>query len=351
MRRSASVIQEYQDKTKQKLNQKNREIIDLTEQLNAKDTENRNLVKAIGDLEAKTRELNQIIKDLEDKKELLQVEVKAAHIETQETAQKAAKNQTILENEIEAFKMAVSEKDAIIRNMAEQIHRLETDREAFVIVGTDKSKSSLATTTNTIEHDRIVRDLNHQLSQLTAENLEFNDMKKIYTDELNCLKINLTSTEELHKQMQATITTLRASSMEHSKRAEQYAAELKSAREQIDLLNAQVDVYRTDFQQERSAREKLVNEKENIITDLQLLQKRNKELIDDAQKRLSSSPVEPQPGPSRHTGAIKKGTSTESNKSRSPEKQDEIKYVCPICNQESENLAKLEQHIEACLKE
>lgn len=373
MRQSALVISEYQDKTKQKLFQKNREIVELTEQMKIKDSENLHLMKAITDLEAKTNELNMIIKKLEEKNELLQVETKAAHMEMQDASEKSTKNETVLQNEIEAFRMAVSEKDSIIRNMAEQMRRLEAEKESFVVIGDTKTPAGSLPSGNFIskeEHDKIVRELNQQLSQVTAENLEFVDMKKVYKDELTCIKVNMTSAEELQKQLQATVTTLRASAFEHSKRAEQYAMELKNAKEQIELLSAQVEVYRTDFEQEREARQKLAAEKDNLSTDLKLLQTRNKELIDDAQKRLTasastntSSEAASLSRAARHTGAIKKTPSSESPKSGSPKSgspkstspdkflEDPIKYICPICSEESKTLRLLEQHIEICLKE
>lgn len=48
---------------------------------------------------------------------------------------------------------------------------------------------------------------------------------------------------------------------------------------------SQTEIYHKDFLMEREAREKLVTEKDNILSELQLLKMRNKQLIDDAEER------------------------------------------------------------------
>ncbi|KAJ2948258.1 hypothetical protein O0L34_g7488 [Tuta absoluta] len=56
-------------------------------------------------------------------------------------------------------------------------------------------------------------------------------------------------------------------------------AALKAHKEDADLLKAQLDLYKSDFEAERESREKMASEKENILADLRTTQKRNQELL------------------------------------------------------------------------
>lgn len=46
-----------------------------------------------------------------------------------------------------------------------------------------------------------------------------------------------------------------------------------------------MEVYKDDFETERQARQDLAGEKDQILSDLQLLQKRNQALIEEAQSK------------------------------------------------------------------
>lgn len=46
------------------------------------------------------------------------------------------------------------------------------------------------------------------------------------------------------------------------------------------LFNDQSEVYKTDFELERNARQEIAGQKEQILADLQLLQRRNQILLD-----------------------------------------------------------------------
>lgn len=47
----------------------------------------------------------------------------------------------------------------------------------------------------------------------------------------------------------------------------------------------QLDVYKSDFEMERQSRQDIANEREELLSDLKLLQRRNQQLIDEAQSR------------------------------------------------------------------
>lgn len=53
--------------------------------------------------------------------------------------------------------------------------------------------------------------------------------------------------------------------------------------DQINLSNTQMEVYKTDFMMERQARQEIAAEKELILTDLKMLQRRN-QLLTESQR-------------------------------------------------------------------
>lgn len=50
--------------------------------------------------------------------------------------------------------------------------------------------------------------------------------------------------------------------------------------EQINFSNTQMEVYKSDFMMERQARQEIAAEKELILTDLKMLQRRNQVLTE-----------------------------------------------------------------------
>ncbi|KAK3907435.1 NF-kappa-B essential modulator, partial [Frankliniella fusca] len=84
--------------------------------------------------------------------------------------------------------------------------------------------------------------------------------------------------------------------------------------EVVGILQAQVEVYRTDFIAERDCREKLAGEKEQLAEDLRRLHRRNLEL----QEQRTMTPVQ--------------GEQTSNSSVEQPEEESQnSSYRCPIC--------------------
>ncbi|XP_063702667.1 NF-kappa-B essential modulator [Culicoides brevitarsis] len=325
MRRQFTVLQEWQDTVKRRLREKNDEIEKLKKDLTTSQNTNDRLTQDLAELKHKY----------------------------DETVAQFSAFQVSAKKEIADMTMAVSEKDAIIKNIHAENERLQLEKADFVVLKNNKPEPAVDPVdfVRKTEHEAKMREMRHQLNELAAKNLEFEDMRKTYTDELSCLKVNLTAAEELHRDMRDTITTLRLRDDETRKRMDETTTQLQQMQDENALLKVQVEVYQKDFLMEREAREKLVTEKENILSELQLLKMRNKQLIDHEQERLSnenggpSTPQQP-PTDSTSTGATRK------SKSKSPESDSlPIRYICPVCNHELKTLRLLEQHIDICLKD
>lgn len=214
MRRQFTVLQEWQDTVKRRMHEKNEIIDNLKEELTSSQNDNERLSK-----------------DLQEVKQKLG-----------ETLANVNAYQVVARKEIDEMTMRVSEKEAIIQNIHAANERLQLENADFVVLHKNKPEPSFepADFIRKSEHDAIVRDMRHQLSDLAAQNLEFQDMKKVYTDELNCLKVNLTAAEELHRDMRDTITTLRLRDEESRKRSEETTGQLQAVQDDNALLKVQV---------------------------------------------------------------------------------------------------------------
>ena len=82
---------------------------------------------------------------------------------------------------------------------------------------------------------------------------------------------------------QADINVLKSNDTEKSDSFVKFQNERDELKVNMDILKTQVELYRKDFEMERTARENLAGEKEQILTDLRLLQRRNQQLIEEQQ--------------------------------------------------------------------
>ena len=134
------------------------------------------------------------------------------------------------------------------------------------------------------EHEVKIKELERKLSELLASNLDLKDVEKQYIDEINCLKVTLTSAEELIKNHDATIAQLIAKDRERMQKIKELEKTVAEQTERIVLLEHQNEVHRNDFEMEKESRTVALKEKQQMLQDLKILQKRNQELIEEHQK-------------------------------------------------------------------
>lgn len=100
------------------------------------------------------------------------------------------------------------------------------------------------------------------------------------------MKVNLAAAEELHAKHRAELARQAREIETKDVSLAENIRELKTLAEEVDVLTAQLDIYKVDFEAERSARGELASEKDRILADLKLLQKRNQQLIEEVQNGL-----------------------------------------------------------------
>lgn len=104
---------------------------------------------------------------------------------------------------------------------------------------------------------------------------------------------------------------------------------------------------------ERSSRQDLASEREDLLTDLKLLQRRNQQLIDEAQARYRQQIRDRQTVAkyiielclfrSAHDVA---GPSVREATTPKPSKGQ---FICPVCSRTYVELKELESHVNDCL--
>ncbi|EDV37214.2 uncharacterized protein Dana_GF11542, isoform A [Drosophila ananassae] len=252
--------------------------------------------------------------------------------------------QNLNQKEQDELRQSASEKMSLINNMRVEIDKLQQLKmHSFEFVTDDGPKpgpESESTALNYVqreEHERQVRELNHKLSQLMAENLEIKDMKKTYVEEIDCLKVNLTSAQELMDKMQRDISELKA----------------KDAQKQevIAHLQTQNDIYRKDFEMERADREKNAGEKDQYLLDLRALQRRNQELIEALAESHKSSSIKSSPASSLSSSrqSLREEQRPVLDPTGAAAPTAESILQCPICSKTFKSLSVLQSHVNDCL--
>lgn len=97
------------------------------------------------------------------------------------------------------------------------------------------------------------------------------------------MRVNLNAAEEVFAKNRAQLERQAKEIETKDVSLAENIRELKTLAEQVDVLTAQLDIYKNDFEAERTARSELASEKDRVLTDLKLLQKRNQQLIEEVQ--------------------------------------------------------------------
>lgn len=355
MRKNFTNIQKWQDEVKTKYAEQVRTIDEQRAALDGLGAENKALKQALQ--LAETRATDQAKKFQEER-----IALQKSLDESRQQVEAERLNATA---ELDELRKAVSEKQSILQNMAKQIERLELEKQEFVVVRATKAGGNdVGADADYItkeEHQRQLKVLQREMSVVVARNLEFDDMKNVFVDEINCLKVNLSAAEELHAKHRTELARQARDIETKDVSLAENIRELKTLAEQVDVLSAQLDIYKVDFEAERTARGELASEKDRILADLKLLQKRNQQLIEEVQngrvaqenatkaanealdKRVPEPPTET-PGPSR-VGA------NPPQQQPDPEEQEFVPSIlhCPLCNNAYRDLTTLQNHVEDCV--
>lgn len=345
MRKNFTSIQKWQDDVKSEFAKYVRTIEEQVLKIGVLQEENQSLrhMLALGESRVKEQESR------------LQQERDVTQKEMDDLRHQMEAERTSAGAELDELRKMLSEKQSILQNLANQIERLELEKQEFVVVNSNKPdakrKDGLEFITKD-EHDRQLKVLQQEMSVVLAQNLQFEDMKKVFVDELNCLKVNMAAAEELHSKHRVEINRMAREIETKDVSLAENIRELKTLSEQVDVLTAQLDIYKNDFEAERSARAELASEKDRILSDLKLLQKRNQQLIDEVQNGRSAEENATRAAneslDNRNPAEVA-GTSSQENQTGGDEQVfDRPILRCPLCDNAFKDLSTLQNHVEDC---
>ncbi|XP_017147654.1 NF-kappa-B essential modulator isoform X2 [Drosophila miranda] len=288
------------------------------------------------------QQYKQQLKECQEQVEKLRAENQKLKAELETKLEQIELVQDIRQKQQDELRQSVSEKTSLINNMRVEIDKLQQIKlNSFEFVLKDCEKVAEMEVSNPLnyvqreEHDRQIRELKRELSKILAENLEVNDMKKVYIQEIDCLKVNLTSAQELMDKMQRDIN-------------QQMDRDIQK-QEQIEHLQTQNEIYRRDFEMERADREKNAGEKDQYLLDLRALQRRNQELI-EAFAESHKSPKSGSPSPSSSgISSLREDQRPVLDPTGAAARPSDSALRCPICSKPFNSLSVLQSHVNDCL--
>ncbi|CAK1584873.1 unnamed protein product [Parnassius mnemosyne] len=241
----------------------------------------------------------------------------------------------------------------------------------------DRFKSGLAEVKQQLErqHSNALNNIGKLRGMLSI-------FEGIFKDYNEVLKKALTKPENVNNG--GGVEALTAALVARGQEIQQLRAELDANRahhDDAELLRAQLEQYKSDFEAERKAREKMASDKDNILTDLRTTEKRNHELVLQLEEVRKLSPgifrsvtaKKPRGQSSTATASVsatntsstssaaKSITTTTGNVVRKKKKLSTdssnvddtspppLRFVCPVCDDTFKTLILLQQHIDSCL--
>ncbi|ETN62625.1 hypothetical protein AND_005684 [Anopheles darlingi] len=270
MRKNFASIQQLQDETKTRRCQLESRIDEQQQQIDQQNAE-------IGRLKDALAAAESLAAEREKEKEAIRSELQA---ELEEIRRVREMEQKEAQQEVDELCKLASERQAVIQNLATKIENLELQIKGFVVVNTNKPEPGDGTAKFVpIEaHQQQVKALERKMSVEVAKNLEFEDMRKLYVDEITCLKANVQAAEKVYTASRVDMQKLYDELKERDTTIEQLRADVRTATDQIIVLGAQSEIYQKDFEAERTAREELASEKSRILAEFEVVQRQNTEL-------------------------------------------------------------------------
>ncbi|XP_033253192.1 NF-kappa-B essential modulator-like isoform X2 [Drosophila miranda] len=271
------------------------------------------------------QQYKQQLKECQEQVEKLRAETQKLKAELETKLEQIKLVQDIRQKEQDELRQSVSEKTSLINNMRVEIDKLQQIKlNSFEFVLKDSEKVAEMEVSNPLNY--VQREEHRQIRELK---------KKVYIQEIDCLKVNLTSAQELMDKMQRDINQLMARDIQKQ--------------EQIEHLQTQNEIYRRDIEMERADREKNAGEKGQYLLDLRALQKRIQELIE----ALAESHKSPKSGsPSRSSSGISSLREDQRpvlDPTGAAARPSDSALRCPICSKSFNSLSVLQSHVNDCL--
>nr|CAH7751764.1 unnamed protein product [Callosobruchus chinensis] len=280
-----------------------------------------------------------------------------------------------LHRNLESLKEASKPNEERIRKLQGELDLAKTEIEQYTL---EASKGKNMLRDRETELGQIIAGLREQLSNIKPAEPWITEELDNTRTQLSNTQIMLTLAEENKTSALAQVATLSQQVMRLNKEIE----EIKLKNDQSDemfALKTQMDMYKVDFEQERSAKETIKLEKDKLLEDIQMLQNRNQQLQDELTMIRNSGDfvVLPQAGQTMSSSSRENTSSSASNRytrdlphirssylNSSPLRRNILtrsylrtpirspplgKHSCPMCGIQFRSIRLLEDHVDVCL--
>ncbi|XP_050097602.1 NF-kappa-B essential modulator-like [Anopheles aquasalis] len=342
MRKNFASIQQLQDETKTRRCQLESRIDEQQQQIEQQETE-------IGRLKEALVAAETVAAEREKEKEAIRAELQA---ELEEIRRVREMEQKEAQQEVDELRKVASERQAIIQNLASKIENLELQIKGFVVVKTNQPEpgDGNAKFVPIETHQQQVKALERRMSVEVAKNLEFEDMRKLYVDEINCLKANVQAAEKVYTASRVDMQKLYDELKERDTTIEKLHADVRAATDQIIVLGAQSEIYQKDFEAERTAREELASEKSRILAEFEVLQRQNAELTAQRNAQEQAQTAETA---ARMVQLATEAANPAPRAEPSPPTERETEPLsllrCPLCLKGFRDFGTLQNHASDCM--
>uniref|UniRef100_A0A182NIP6 CCHC NOA-type domain-containing protein n=1 Tax=Anopheles dirus TaxID=7168 RepID=A0A182NIP6_9DIPT len=265
------------------------------------------------------------------------------------------------ETEMDELRKESSERLALVQNLSKHAENLELQIKGFVVVQNNKPESGdgMANYVPADVHRREIKQLERRMSEEVAKNLEFEDMRKMYIDEINCLKANVKAAEQVYTASRTEIQQRFDDIKARDDTIVDLRKQLTGLQEQVQVLTAQSDIFQKDFEAERTARQELASEKSRILSEFEVLQRRNTVLTTQVSRTESEreeiakrAAIMVQEATSSQEGAADTTTSASSTPTDEPEDEQKEPLSllrCPLCLKGYKDFGSLQSHAADCM--
>uniref|UniRef100_A0A182LRX8 CCHC NOA-type domain-containing protein n=1 Tax=Anopheles culicifacies TaxID=139723 RepID=A0A182LRX8_9DIPT len=346
MRKNFTSIQQLQDETKARYAEQDARIEEQKQKIEELSVENSRLVSELEALRAAAKA----------KEHELQASYKELQADMDEIGRVREVERQAAQSEVDELRKESSERMAIVQNLSKHIERLELQIKGFVVVNNNKPESDDGKANYVTEetHKCELKQLERKLSAEVAKNLEFEDMRNVYVDEINCLKANVNAAEQVYAATRVEMQKLYDDIKSRDDTITQLRGEITQLQERTQMLTVQSDIYKKDFEAERTAREELAGEKSRILGEFEILQRRNMEL------NAQVSRIESERAEVAERAAIMVQQATSSQKAAenqtTPERLEEEEQKepvsllrCPLCLKGYKDFSSLQSHAADCM--
>ncbi|XP_052895094.1 NF-kappa-B essential modulator [Anopheles moucheti] len=345
MRKNFTSIQQLQDETKARYAEQDAHIEEQKLKIEQLSAENNRLVAELEAFRAAATA----------KENELQSSYKELQVELDEVGRVREVERQSAQSEVDELRKESSERQALVQNLTKHIERLELQIKGFVVVHNNKPESDDGKTSYVSgeTHKREMKQLERRLSMEVAKNLEFEDMRNVYVDEINCLKANVKAAEQIYAATRVETQKLFDDIKSRDDNIEQLRNEISVLQERVQMLTVQSDIFQKDFEAERTAREELAGEKSRILSEFEVLQRRNVELNAQALQTQSEREEAAQRAAImvQQATTSQKMTENRTNPELLVEEEKEPLSLlrCPLCLKGYKDFSSLQSHAADCM--